>query len=87
MAAQRSMLAATSSMHFLCSATGCQWRAYQLVTRMEHGAPLSLTWSRDGTWKRFATVADIGPRDGGHGSEPSASVIDARSPVRRRSRA
>ena len=66
---------------FYVAATGCQWRAlpacypnWNTVHRYH------LTWSRDGTWEEICDRLRILVREmEGHGSEPSASVIDARS--------
>ena len=66
---------------FYVAATGCQWRAlpacypnWNTVHRYH------LTWSRHGTWEEICDRLRILVREmEGHGSEPSASVIDARS--------
>jgi len=66
---------------FYVAATGCQWRAlpacypnWNTVHRYH------LTWSRDGTWEEICDRLRILVREmEGHGPEPSASVIDARS--------
>jgi transposase len=66
---------------FYVAATGCQWRAlpacypnWNTVHRYH------LRWSRDGTWEEICDRLRILVREmEGHDSEPSASIIDARS--------
>jgi transposase len=66
---------------FWVAATGCQWRALpETYPNWNTVHRLHLQWSRDGTWEKVADrLRGLVRESQGRHSEPSASIIDARS--------
>lgn len=66
---------------FYVDATGCQWRRLPAVyPNWNTVHRYHLAWSRNGTWERVADRLRVLVRiEAGHDSDPSATVVDART--------